>query len=53
MSLMWGWRLAVVCITVAALVVTVAARVMLPEMVLTENQLAHVGPARAITATRR
>jgi predicted MFS family arabinose efflux permease len=44
MSLMWGWRLAVVCITVAALVVTVAARVMLPEMVLTEDQLAHVGP---------
>jgi len=44
MSLMWGWRLAVVCITVAALIVTVAARVMLPPMVLTEDQLAHVGP---------
>lgn len=44
MSLMWGWRVAVVCITVAALIVTVAARVMLPEMVLTEDQLAHVGP---------
>jgi predicted MFS family arabinose efflux permease len=44
MSLMWGWRLAVVCITVAALVVTVAARAMLPEMVLTSDQLAHVGP---------
>jgi predicted MFS family arabinose efflux permease len=44
LSLMWGWRLAVVCITVAAAVVTVAARVMLPEMVLTEDQLAHVGP---------
>ena len=44
MSLMWGWRLAVVCITVAALVVTLAARMMLPEMVLTSDQLAHVGP---------
>ena len=44
MSLMWGWRLAVVCVTVAAGIVTVAARIMLPEMVLTEDQLAHVGP---------
>lgn len=44
MSLMWGWRLAVVCITVAALIVTIAARVILPEMVLTKDQLAHVGP---------
>ncbi|OMC09173.1 MFS transporter [Mycobacterium sp. SP-6446] len=44
MSLMWGWRLAVVCVTVAAAIVTVAARIMLPEMVLTEDQLAHVGP---------
>ena len=44
MSLMWGWRLAVVCITVVAAIVTVAARVLLPEMVLTEDQLAHVGP---------
>ena len=44
MSLMWGWRLAVVCITVAAAIVTVAARLMLPEMVLSEDQLAHVGP---------
>lgn len=44
LSLMWGWRLAVVCVTVAAAVVTVAARLMLPPMVLTEDQLAHVGP---------
>jgi predicted MFS family arabinose efflux permease len=44
MSLMWGWRLAVVCVTVAAAIVTVAARVMLPEMVLSEHQLRHVGP---------
>ncbi|OBH64107.1 MFS transporter, partial [Mycobacterium sp. E2479] len=44
LSLMWGWRLAVVCVTVAAVVVTFAARLMLPEMVLNEDQLAHVGP---------
>jgi predicted MFS family arabinose efflux permease len=44
MSLMWGWRLAVVCVTVAAAIVTVAARILLPKMVLTEHQLAHVGP---------
>jgi predicted MFS family arabinose efflux permease len=44
LSLMWGWRLAVVCITVVAAVVTVAARTLLPEMMLTEDQLAHVGP---------
>jgi predicted MFS family arabinose efflux permease len=44
LSLMWGWRLAVVCVTVAAVIVTVAARLMLPEMVLSENQLLHVGP---------
>ena len=44
MSLMWGWRLAVVCITVAAAIITVAARVLLPQMVLSEDQLEHVGP---------
>jgi predicted MFS family arabinose efflux permease len=44
MSLMWGWRLAAVCVTVAAVVVTVAARLLLPEMILTEDQLACVGP---------
>ncbi len=44
LSLMWGWRLAVVCVTVAAAIVTVTARVLLPEMVLTQDQLAHVGP---------
>jgi predicted MFS family arabinose efflux permease len=32
MSLMWGWRLAVVCVTVAAAIVTVAARTLLPEI---------------------
>ncbi|CAM4462177.1 Sugar efflux transporter B [Mycobacterium basiliense] len=43
LSLMWGWRLAVVGITVAAAIVTVAARLLLPEMVLTTDQLQHVG----------
>jgi predicted MFS family arabinose efflux permease len=44
MSLMWGWRLAVACVTVAAAIVTVGAWIMLPQMVLSEDQLAHVGP---------
>jgi predicted MFS family arabinose efflux permease len=43
MSLMWGWRLAAVCITVAAAVVTVMARLLLPEMVLSADQLKCVG----------
>ncbi|OBK17588.1 MFS transporter [Mycobacterium asiaticum] len=43
LSLMWSWRLAAVCITVAAVVVTVAARLMLPEMVLSDDQLRYVG----------
>ncbi len=44
LSLTWGWRLAAACITVAAALVTVAARLVLPEMVLTAEQLKHVGP---------
>ncbi|MBY0441826.1 MAG: MFS transporter [Mycobacteriaceae bacterium] len=44
MSLMWGWRLAVVSLTVAAAVITVLAWLVLPTMVLSEDQLAHVGP---------
>jgi predicted MFS family arabinose efflux permease len=44
MSLMWGWRLAAVCVTVSAAVVTVAARLLLPELVLTADQLKCVGP---------
>ena len=44
MSLMWGWRLAAVCVTVAAVVVTVTARLLLPEMVLSADQLKCVGP---------
>jgi predicted MFS family arabinose efflux permease len=44
MSLMWGWRVAAACITAAAAIVTVAARVMLPAMMLTSDQLQYVGP---------
>ncbi len=53
MSLMWGWRVAVVCVTVAAAIVTVAARVMLPEMVLTAEQLKCVGPRARHHRNRR
>lgn len=44
LSLMWGWRLAAVCVTVAAAIVTVAARLLLPELVLSADQLQYVGP---------
>ncbi|OBA73147.1 MFS transporter [Mycobacterium sp. 1554424.7] len=44
LSLMWGWRLAAVCVTVAAAAVTVASRLLLPEMVLSADQLKCVGP---------
>ena len=43
MSLLWGWRLAVVVITVAAAAITLAARVALPALVLSTDQLALVG----------
>lgn len=44
MSLMWGWRWAVVCVTIAAGIVTLAAWLVLPEMVLSAAQLERVGP---------
>ncbi len=43
MSLLWGWRLAVVCVAVAAALITLAARAVLPAMVLSDGQLATVG----------
>lgn len=43
MSLLWGWRLAVVVITVAAAAITLAARAALPALVLNTDQLARVG----------
>jgi predicted MFS family arabinose efflux permease len=53
LSLMWGWRLAAVCVTVAAAVVTVAARFLLPEMVLSADQLKCVGPRARHHRNRR
>jgi predicted MFS family arabinose efflux permease len=44
MSLMWGWRLAAACVTVAAAVVTLAAWLLLPQLVLSDDQLKCVGP---------
>jgi predicted MFS family arabinose efflux permease len=44
LSLLWGWRLAVASLTVAAAAVTMAAWVLLPAMPLTDDQLAFVGP---------
>ncbi len=53
MSLMWGWRLAAVCVTIAAGVVTVAARLLLPELVLSDDQLKCVGPRARHHRNRR
>jgi predicted MFS family arabinose efflux permease len=53
LSLMWGWRLAAVCVTVAAAVVTVAARFLLPEMALSADQLKCVGPRARHHRNRR
>lgn len=43
LSLMWGWRLAAVCVTVAAAVITLAARLVLPEMAIDSKPLKHGG----------
>lgn len=43
MSLLWGWRLAVVSITAAAALLTLAASVVLPAMALSDQQLTTVG----------
>jgi predicted MFS family arabinose efflux permease len=44
LSLLWGWRLAAAAITVVAAIVTLAARAVLPALVLSPDQLATVGP---------
>lgn len=44
MSLLWGWRLAVASVTAVAVAVTLAAWAVLPVMVLSDDQLACVGP---------
>ncbi|MCV7076184.1 MFS transporter [Mycobacterium szulgai] len=43
LSLMWGWRLAAVCVTVAAAAITLAAWLVLPEMAIDAKRLQHVG----------
>ncbi len=42
MSELWGWRLAVVVVTVAAAAVTVAARVTLPPMVMSDGEVENI-----------
>ncbi|MGH3542166.1 MAG: MFS transporter, partial [Mycobacterium sp.] len=53
MSLVWGWRLAVVCVTVVAAAVTLAAWEVLPAMPLTDDQLASAGPGAGHHRNRR
>lgn len=43
MSLLWGWRLAVVVVAIAAAAVTLAGWLVLPPMALSDEQLAAVG----------
>jgi predicted MFS family arabinose efflux permease len=42
MSQLWGWRLAVVVVTVAAAVITLAAWVALPQMALSKEHIENV-----------
>jgi predicted MFS family arabinose efflux permease len=42
MSQLWGWRLAVVVVTIAAAVITALAWLVLPEMVLSDEHIAIV-----------
>ncbi len=53
MSLLWGWRLAVVSITVVAAAVTIAAWAVLPAMPLSDDQLASVGAGARHHRNRR
>ncbi len=53
MSLLWGWRLAVVSVTVVAAAVTVAAWAVLPALALSDGQLAAVGPGAGHHRNRR
>ncbi len=43
MSLLWGWRIAVVAVAAVAAMVTVAAWAVLPVLALTDEQRARVG----------
>ena len=51
MSELWGWRLAVVVVTVAAAAVTVAAWVTCPPMVLSPDEAAPPRGHPRTTAT--
>lgn len=53
MSLLWGWRLAVACITGAAAGVMLAAWAVLPTLALSDDQLATVGPRARHHRNRR
>ncbi|HME74340.1 MAG TPA: MFS transporter [Mycobacterium sp.] len=53
MSLLWGWRVAVVAVAAVAAVVTVAAWAVLPVLTLTQEQLAHVGSGAGHYRNRR
>jgi predicted MFS family arabinose efflux permease len=44
LSALWGWRLTVAAITAVAATITLAARAVLPALVLSSDQLASVGP---------
>ncbi len=52
-SLLWGWRLAVVSVTVVAAAVTVAAWAVLPVLALSDDQLAVVGQGAGHHRNRR
>ncbi len=52
-SLLWGWRLAVVSVTVVAAAVTVAAWAVLPVLALSNDQLAVVGQGAGHHRNRR
>ncbi|MDT7740823.1 MAG: hypothetical protein QOK09_4192 [Mycobacterium sp.] len=53
MSLVWGWRSAVAAVTAVAAAVTLAAWAVLPRLVLTDDQLAFVGPGAGHHRNRR
>jgi predicted MFS family arabinose efflux permease len=53
MSLLWGWRAAVVAVAVVAAAVTVAAWAVLPVLTLSHEQLARVGSGAGHHRNRR
>ena len=53
MSLLWGWRVAVVAVAAVAAAVTVAAWAVLPVLTLSDEQLARVGSGARHHRNRR